>query len=95
MERRVRRVENDRVIEQWRHTANALLHVLVPELDSATPLWLPALIEVEDQVAAAPPVRFMVMVAKVCMNVEEAAAFGLVHAAAFQTWVGHQPLNPG
>ena len=89
------RVENQSVVEKGWILGDALFHFGIPKLNSTTPFGLPCRVQIKNQVYAPVPSLVVVVHTEIGVDVQEAAARGLVKAAAFHAVVGHESRNPG
>ncbi len=94
MERVVVREEDDAPSKNWENAIGTLSHLFIPELQVASVLFLPVVVEVDENIEAAVDLQEVVLV-KVRMDLEKAPPPDLVEAAPLKIGVRDDACDPG
>src|SRR6516165_6024224 len=95
MARDLVRIEDERTIQTRRILRHAFLHCRIPEFDCSAPFVLPAIVQLEDEIDAPLPVLVIVVVRKICVDVEISTWTRLVQTAALEAGIRHKPRDTG
>src|SRR5580658_2736484 len=80
-------IENNTAVEYGQYACLTGFHFAVPQLQLAAPVLLPVFVQIYQHVHPALPVAMMWMNGKVGMDIQKAAAGGLMDTAAFEVLV--------